>query len=81
MAAFIQKGRATLVGGTATVLAFLPSGAIPTATRSTPGGVAGTGGYALPSANQTTSQFVINAVDLAGALVATDTSTVNWIAL
>lgn len=79
-----QAGVATLAGGTVTV-----TGVTLTATsrilisRKTAGGTAGTGGLYAPSANRNTgaSTFEIRSADTAGALVATDTSVVDWVVL
>lgn len=73
-----SSGTATLVGGTIIVTGVqLTSTGKIVLGRNTPGGTLGAG-LAAPSASRTASQFVINAVDTAGALVATDTSTVDW---
>lgn len=79
MSALLQKGTATLVAGTITV-----SGVVVAADASifvnvnTPAGAVQGVKYAVPTATRTATQFVINAVDAAGALVATDVSTVDW---
>jgi hypothetical protein len=80
-----QSGAAVLAAGTVTV-----SGVTLTATsvimlsRKTAGGTAGAGGVMAPSGSRTVGgagSFVINAVDLTGALVATDTSTLDWLVI
>lgn len=85
-AARIQAGSATLVAGTVTINSGIRLTATSriVVTPRTPGG--GTQGvkYAVPQANRTTgaagvAAFVINAVDNAGALVNTDTSTLDFI--
>ena len=79
MSAFIQKGTGTLVAGTATIPAMLiNTDARITVTRNTPAGVLGAGGLDCPTAARTTAHFVVNSIDLAGALVATETSTFDW---
>ena len=78
-----QSGLVTLVAGTKTVTTFnLTSSSRIVATQNTPGG--GTQGvkYSIPAGSRSTGSpgsFVINAVDNAGALVNTDTSTLDVI--
>jgi hypothetical protein len=74
----LLSGTATLVLGTATVtgVTLTPTAKITTGLN-TPGGTLGVA-YAAPSASRTATQFVINAVDTAGAVVTTDVSTVDW---
>lgn len=75
----LTSGTATLAAGTVTVASVvLTSTSKITLGRNTPGGTLGTGGLAAPVASRTATQFVINAIDLAGVLVNTDTSTVDW---
>lgn len=86
-AAGIQTGTATLVGGTKTV----NTGVRLTAkskiflTLNTPGGTLGAN-HKVPDASITTgeagtAEFTITAVDSAGALVNTDTSSLNWLVI
>lgn len=73
-------GTATLVAGTVTVNTtdVLATDTI-FVTLNTPGGTTGTH-YSVPVASiVAATSFVINAVDTAGAVVNTDTSTVNWV--
>ena len=78
-----QSGLVTLVAGTKTVTTFnLTASSRIAVTQNTPGG--GTQGvkYAVPAGSRTPGSpgsFVINAVDNAGALVNTDTSTLDVI--
>ncbi len=81
VAASALAGTATLVAGTATVsTTALAAGDLIFLTMNTPGGTTGVN-YSAPSASIVTGaggQFVINSVSAAGAVVITDTSTVNW---
>ena len=72
-----QKGIATLVLGTATVLARAANTLGVNVSKATGIGVA-RGMVEAPTASRTATQFVINAVDAAGALVVADVSTVDW---
>ncbi len=81
MSAFLQHGTLTLVGGTATVVVNNPSAYKVIPARRTPAGALGAGGLDCPNATRTATQFVINAIDLAGALVVTETSTVDWVSM
>ena len=79
----IQTGQATLAAGTVTVTGVtLTPGSVIDINRITAAGTAGAGGLVAPLANRTqgtgTGSFVIRAVDLAGTLVTTDTSLVEW---
>jgi len=69
-----------LVGGTKTVAATAVSTtASIRVSRNTPAGTLGAGGLAEPQASRVVgTQFVVNSVDLTGALVNTDTSTFDW---
>jgi len=75
----VPSGTATLVAGTVTVLTadVLDTDTI-LVTLNTPGGTTGTH-YSVPVASIVDgTSFVINAVDTAGDVVNTDTSTINW---
>jgi hypothetical protein len=74
-----KAGTATLVAGTKTVSTTgVATGDLIFLSLNTPGGTQGTH-YSAPVASITNgTSFVINAVDTSGALVNTDTSTINW---
>ena len=75
-----STGTATLVAGTVTVnSSIVAAGDSIIVTQNTPGGTTGTH-YTVANADITAGvSFVIEATDTAGALVNTDTSTVNWL--
>lgn len=72
-------GVATLVNGTVTVnTSAVIAGCKIFLSLNTPGGTLGIN-YAAPDASRSAgSSFVINAVDSSGAVVTTDTSTIDW---
>ena len=72
-----QHGVGTLVGGTATVTARNASVRGVTVSKATPAGNP-QGQLSAPTASRTTTQFVVNAIDATGALLASDTSTFDW---
>lgn len=79
-----QSGQGTLVAGALTVTGVtLTSTSVVVVGRRTPGGTAGAGGLVAPAASRNvgSKQFVIQAVDLAGALVTTDTSAIEWMVI
>lgn len=79
-----QAGVATLASGTVTVTGVtLTATSRVVVSRKTAGGTAGTGGLYAPSANRNTgaSTMEIRSADTAGAVVATDTSVVDWVVL
>src|SRR5690606_16636421 len=71
-----QIGIGTLVNGTATIAARNANLRPPTATHATLAGTA-VGTLTIPTATLTSSQFVVNSVNAAGAL-ADDDSTFRW---
>lgn len=72
-----RVGNSALVAGTVTVAnTTVTANTVVILSRKTSGGTLGTGGYAYTTTAGT--GFVINAVDLVGVLVATDTSTISW---
>ncbi len=73
-----QKGIGTLTNGTATITArnALARGVV--VSKATGSGAA-RGTVEAPTATRTATQFVVNAVDAAGALVAGDQSTFDWL--
>lgn len=76
----LQTGTATLAAGTVTVTGVvLTANSVILMTPNTPAG--GTQGvkYKIPVASRTATQFVVTAVDNAGATVATDTSTFDFL--
>lgn len=76
------SGTATLSSGTVTVsTTAVKTGAIIMLTRNTPGGTLGIGLTAPVGSITNATSFVINSVDAAGAVLATDTSTVNWLVI
>jgi hypothetical protein len=72
-----QKGIATLVNGTVVVPARAANTLGVNVSKATGIG-SSRGALEAPTASRTATQFVINAVDAAGALVAADQSTVDW---
>lgn len=72
-----QYGRGTLIAGTATMTARHADANGVLVSRNSIGGVPGA--YLIaPVANRAAGQFVVNAVDAGGLLVATDTSEFDW---
>lgn len=73
-------GTGTLAGGTLTVATTaLTANSVIQLTVKTPGGATQGVKLSAPAANRTAgTSFVVNAVDATGALVATDTSTFDW---
>lgn len=72
-------GTATLSSGTATVsTTAVKTGAIIMLTLNTPGGTLGVAYSAPVGSIVNATSFVINAVDATGAVLTTDTSTINW---
>jgi hypothetical protein len=76
VATTVAFGQTTLVTGTKTVSqAGITSLSVITLTLTAHGGTAGARYKVVPSAGQ----FIVTAVDAAGATVATDTSSFNWV--
>lgn len=72
-------GTSTLVSGTVTVsTTAVATGSVIMLSRNTPGGTLGIGLTAPVASIVNATSFVINSVSSAGAVVATDTSTINW---
>lgn len=72
-----QHGVGTLVNGTATIAARNALLRGVNVSKATPIGNP-QGNLTVPTATRTAAQFVVNAADAAGALVATDVSTFDW---
>lgn len=80
----LQSGTATLSSGTVTIsTANITASSRIIVSYKTPGGTLGAA-LSVPSgsrSNGTPGSFVIRAVDTAGSVVTTDTSTVDWMIL
>lgn len=78
----LAAGTATLVAGTVTVAAKVTATSRILTSLNTPGGGGNGVDYKAPAASRVVGapgSFVITAVDAAGATVATDVSTVDWV--
>ena len=79
-----QSGQGTLVAGALTVTGVtLTTTSVIVVGRRTAGGTVGAGGLIAPAAsrNVASKQFVIQSIDLVGALVNTDTSAIEWLVI